>query len=663
MTGHFDKENVEPAVGINSLQPKGTSPAHSHNKTLPLKSPPKLCPPISNAILKLAQQPPTSFLTPQSEGNSSCTPLPSHNPPESILTAQPEQLKLATPESPPQPTRLPRTTISPLLEASPTALDETADLLQEALSSKERNPGISGPGNVEEVVVPHLDSIHQPIPNLVSWKSLQVLHSPEKPWSPTLPQTETVKQPGQGGHRALDAESEIFEAPGDLYDKCNSTYEDSLTLEEEHPLKESLEACMPSLSPVLRSLPSLHSATPNVDKLLQRKVHSRRPHDRQLLVHSIVAEPKCDLREQPPLPGPSRCTRSGLDCGAQQKQQTGNKIKRVAFTFSKQQEVTIVPGLVTHRKAGLKGDHYSITPGKNFSIENMDDSSKLGNECIPNVRVYQRGPQTTSVNVTEGITFQECVIEDGTITSQDCVTEGVTEDSTITSQECVGTLMKAKPVKRRRKRGRPPKKQPSSPTVRQNNASSTSTDCQPDMTVDNARLSCEPSVSDSAGFKAVQTKENSSKASIPRVSRKRRRKAEAEQYLPMRVTRRTAALQKATLEEGLAADLPVAKRWRPSSTLTENPGSPDVPWEEKSGGTVETAVMQDEECTERPSERLSPTTMNANSSAEAIADATVPSENSTGAQLRNAVQVVPHEREHSTVTKVRMSLSPHTLWK
>lgn len=625
--GQFDKENVVPAVDINSLKTKGTSLIHSHNKKLSTKSPPKLCPPRSNTILRLAQQPPTSFLTPQSEGHSSCTALPfPRDPSDSILSPQPEQLKLATPESLPQETRLPRPAISPPIEAPPTVLDETVDLLQEAPSPKERNPETPGQGNVEEVVVPRLDSIHKPIPKLVNWKPLQVLHSPEKPCSPILAQTETVKQPGQGDHRALDAESEIFEIPGNLDGKYNSTYEDSLTPEEEHLLKESLEACMPSLSPVLRSLPSLHSATPNVDKLLQRKVHSRRLHDRQLLYSAVAEfdEPECHLRKQPLLPEPSRCTQSGVDCGMQHGQhQTGSKVNRAGV--NNYQVVPVAPGNVTHRKAGLKGDNYSTTPGKSFSKENvnMDGRSNIGNvenECIPG------NTQTLSLTVTE-----------------------ITEDGD-TSQECVSTSMKAKSVKQRRKRGRPPNKQLSPPSVMQNNVSSTTTYSQPEMT---AQVSCQPHpTSDSTGFQAVQSKEieKSSKASTPNVTRKRQRKVDTEQYLPMRVTRRTAALRKALLEESpgkVTADpLPAAKRLR------------TPPTQAKSGGTVENAIMRDEECMQKPGERPSSpsitTSMNA-SIAEASRDTTVPSENRPGTTLRNMVQALPGE---STVTKV-----PILMWR
>ena len=637
--GQFDKENVVPAVDINSLKPKGTSLVHSHNKKLSTKSPPKLCPPRSNTILKLAQQPPASFLTPQSEEHSSCTALPfPRDPSDSILTPQPEQLKLATPESLPQETRLPRPAISPPLEPPPTVLDETVDLLQEAPSLKERNPETPGQGNVEEVVVPRLDSIHKPIPKLVNWKPLQVLHSPEKPWSPTLAQTETIKQPEQGDHRALDAEFEIFEIPGNLDGIYNSTYEDSLTPEEEHLLKESLEACMPSLSPVLRSLPSLHSATPNVDKLLQRKVHSRRLHDRQLLYSAVAGfdEPECHHRKQPLLPEPSRCTQSGVDCGMQHGQhQTGSKINRAEV--NNYQVAPVAPGIVTHRKAGLKGDNYSTTPGKNFSKENvnMDSRSNIGNvenECIP---VCQGNTQTLSLTVTE-----------------------ITEDGG-TSQECVSTSMKAKSVKQRRKRGRPPNKQLSPPNVRQTIVSSTTTCSQPEMTT---QVSCQPhSTSDSTGFQAVQSKEikeNSSKASTPNVTRKRQRKVDTEQYLPIRVTRRTAALRKALLEESpgkVTADpLPAAKRLRTPPTQAENSRNPGIPQEDKSEGTVENAIMQDEECMQKPGERLSSpsttTTMNA-SIAEASRDTTVPSENRPGSTLRNMVQALPGE---STVTKVHI---------
>ena len=49
----------------------------------------------------------------------------------------------------------------------------------------------------------------------------------------------------------------------------------SISPEEEHRLKEKLETATPSLSPVMKSLPSLQSATPTVDKMLCGRIHRK----------------------------------------------------------------------------------------------------------------------------------------------------------------------------------------------------------------------------------------------------------------------------------------------------------------------------------------------------------------------------------------------------
>ena len=326
--GQFNKENAVPAVDVNSLRSKGTSVAHSHNKVKrSSKGNAKLSPREPNTILKLAQQPPTSFLTPpsQNEGIPLYNTLPpntfpQHRPLESTLTptdSQPELMQ-NTPKSSPRSTRPSElTTNHPLEKArsqhnkhSCSPVDSHTDILQEPLSQKDASPT-----KVGELPVPHLDRANKPLPKRVSWRSPQVLQNPEKPWSLTLTETEVIKQQKQGSPGSV---SEL--SPGSLDSSYSLLDGNELSLEH-HLLKERLEENMPSLSPVLRSLPSLCSATPNVDKLLQRRVHRRRPSGRQL---SHSRPMTAEFNECPLVLVPNECTQNELNCSKQGlvKQQT-----------------------------------------------------------------------------------------------------------------------------------------------------------------------------------------------------------------------------------------------------------------------------------------------------------------------------------------------------
>lgn len=600
--GQFNKENAVPAVDVNSLKPKGTSVAHSHNKVkLSSKGNTKLSPHEPNTILKLAQQPPTSFLTPpsQNEGIPLYTTLPpntfpQHRPLESTLTptdSQPEYLR-NTPKSSPQLTRPPGPTTNHPLENTRSQHEHSCvpvgkhtDIMQETPSLKDGSPT-----KVGELLVSHLDRANKPIPKRVSWRSPQVLQSPEKPWSLTLTETEVIKQQKRG---SLGLQSEL--SPGDLDSSYSLLDEDGLSFEH-HLLKESLEANMPSLSPVLRSLPSLCSATPNVDKLLQRKVHRRRPSDRQL---SHSRPMTAEFNECPLVLIPDECTQNELNCSKQsteeqqtadeqqgtEKQQTGNKT-----TVGSDGEFT--PNhisLASHRfgsgsggQAGLKVHSCS---GKVLSVKNvnMADDVSVGN-------IEKGYISEVPVNTSEK-----------SVTGNDKTSKSATTATTAT------TAASKKPVRQKRRRGRPRKKV-LSPS---NNDSSANLQSESLQRGSNSKLG---SIDDTAGLEAIEiteNKENSFKASPQKTSRKKRKADAVVPYLPMRLTRRTAALQKAFLEEAGVDVLstPASKRPKLSSPLAENSENLDL-----QENIVENAVVQEEECMQNPNERLSPpgTNMNAN---------------------------------------------------
>ena len=165
-----------------------------------------------------------------------------------------------------------------------------------------------------------------------------------------------------------------------------------------------------------------------------------------------------------------------------------------------------------------------------------------------------------------------------------------------------------KPTKQKRRRGRPRKKV-LSPS---NNDSSANLQSESLQRANNSKLGC---IADTAGVEAIEiteNKENSSKTSPQKTSRKKR-KADAVPWLPMRLTRRTAALQKAFLEEAGVDTLPVSKRPKLSSPLAENSVNLD------SQRLVENAVVQEEACLQEPNKRLSPSGINMNASKKADA--------------------------------------------
>ena len=139
--------------------------------------------------------------------------------------------------------------------------------------TSKRNPPVTK--KVEKIPDPHLDGGYGATTATTTdqqhcWQLPVLERSPEKPHPPTRLHT-----PETHNHRN---ELHTLSVPDTLDDLLRSSSDDNtLTIEEEEDLKEKLQVATPSLSPVLNSLPSLRSMTPNADKLLHRRVHRRAP--------------------------------------------------------------------------------------------------------------------------------------------------------------------------------------------------------------------------------------------------------------------------------------------------------------------------------------------------------------------------------------------------
>ena len=216
------------------------------------------------------------------------------------------------------------------------------------------------------------------------------------------------------------------------------------------------------------------------------------------------------------------------------------------------------------------------------------------------------------------------------VTKNDITSNGATTTSTTTTTT---TTASKRPLKQKRRRGRPRKKV-LSPS---NNDSSANLQSESLQRANNSKLG---SKADTAGVEAVEiteNKENSSKTSLQKTSRKKR-KADAVPCFPMRLTRRTAALQKAFLEEAGVYTLPVSKRPKLCSPLAEN--SVNFDSQEK---LVENAVVQEEACMQEPNKRLSPSGINMNASRKADA---------VGADAPDRSESTPLLSPREPVTKV-----------
>ena len=154
-------------------------------------------------------------------------------------------------------------------------------LLNSPHSTSERN--LRFKEKVEKIPSLHLDSGYGATTTTTTdqqhcWQLSVLERSPEEPHPLTGvagPQIETT--PETHNHFIPSDDLDTFRVPDTLDDLLlqSSPEDDTLTLEEEEDLKEKLIAATPSLSPVLNTLPSLQSVTPNVDKLLHRRVHRR----------------------------------------------------------------------------------------------------------------------------------------------------------------------------------------------------------------------------------------------------------------------------------------------------------------------------------------------------------------------------------------------------
>ena len=232
------------------------------SSTFSLESPAS---PPRNTASKLGVATPTNFLTPQSQDGSStvCVPhgrlqLPTRlkHSLENILTPSDTQDNQCA-ENSPLPCLNRYTKKHPLEKAvaHQHPLEEARNFRKLCKRNQEGSPGSQ---DKVGILHPHLEKKPS---KQVHWQPPTVLgEASGKPYTQILTNTQSGRPNTIMGCEDLNV---------------TSSEDSGLSPEEEHRLKEKLEAATPSLSPVMKSLPSLQLATPTVDKMLCGRIHRK----------------------------------------------------------------------------------------------------------------------------------------------------------------------------------------------------------------------------------------------------------------------------------------------------------------------------------------------------------------------------------------------------
>lgn len=529
---------------------------------------------------KIPQHPPESILTP----SDSQGPFPSSL--DSELLPQP---KAAHKQKHPLEISTSITSRSQLEVVSDYCFHHSTCLLHKAPSQERSHESQE---EVGEVHTPHLGNASKPALKQVRWQSPTVLEeSPEKPF--------LLLQLHDDANHTRSCELHHCKAATETSDSSWISPEESgLTVEEEHVLRERLEAATPSLSPVLNSLPSLQSATPNVDKLLRRKVHRRTRFQRSQTI---------DQTELPLLPS---MIQTGLECGS-------SHLQRSELSRSTSDGIQEIQGSTNTATVSNFSDEVSeITRGQQ---ENTNTNMKITGGSVDNMQLVDDLMDTTC--------FSECSQQDNLGGSQ---TPEPNLKLQQTSSNAQGQKQCSKKSKRKRRRSstrKPGRKQ-------SRNAPLDVSICQevPAITQASSRSSAQ----EETAQREPCSKQNSREAQ--QAETRQLSSAPGEQY-PPRMTRRTAALWKSLGENALAPEfqeLPVRKKRKRSQSC---------------GGRSEN---QAEEASENDlsrdlSEHQAPSTVNGNNGeTTAESDAAVPSDCKVGAPPNCTVQVVPEDNTASS---------------